>query len=363
MSGMHGGNERWKSERGQAAVLAAMALFSMVVFLGLATNMGILANDRIRIQNTADLTAYAGAFEQARTMNRIAEHNLKIYNRVQQLRETLNYGPAYAGDIDAPDNAPIFYWRQPPCFCQDFSPAAEALIKATQAAIDVEAEVIVAINKAGQISSQAAARRTAGGNFFEKKVSKRHVDFFEDLPNSPTYGDQVVDLEQVDDTMVGYNFLRSCPCCDGCCLYPQVKTQPMNTWFYKSGAQGLIYFPAMVKGVPKKNFVDFRGNRGYFSSPVPGDNDILYGYAAAKPFEGMMGTSNPDNGDGQELPEAPVYPPSDDYIDYFRAEYRARIAGIQEDMGNGSFSTNMAELIAADSSEPQFQDKTEYFTH
>ena len=69
-----GRNSR-SSERGQAAVLSALVMFTMVVFVAMATNMGILTSDRIRIQNAADATAYAGAITQAQRMNVISRFN------------------------------------------------------------------------------------------------------------------------------------------------------------------------------------------------------------------------------------------------------------------------------------------------
>ena len=76
-------------QSGQAAVLIALCLFSMVVFLAMATNMGILVSDRIRMQNAADLAAYAGAFEQARILNRLTELNRRIFNVAAMTRKQL----------------------------------------------------------------------------------------------------------------------------------------------------------------------------------------------------------------------------------------------------------------------------------
>jgi hypothetical protein len=355
-------------QRGQAAVLSALCLFSMVVFLALATNAGILVNDRIRIQNTADLSAYAGAFEQARTMNQVADINSRIYRHVQRVRGVLNYGPAYISN-DPPDSADVFYWRQPPCSCLDYSPAAQAYIKAAQAAINVQAGHARLANKRGQISSRAAATFTASKNFLGPNISRRHLYFFQNDGNSPTgQPEGVVNLDRVQDTMVGYNYLRSCRCCLKCCDYPQIHTEPITTWVYKAD-DTKVYFPAKVKGVPDKNFVDIgpRGN-GYFGAGAtgdPSDNDMLYGYAAAKPYEGIIGTKKPDNDNigGSTIPQNPVYPPSTQLEDYFHATYRARMAGINENMGTANARKSMADLIRADSTEPKFQSKVDYFTH
>lgn len=75
--------------RGQAAVLISLGLFTLVVFTGLATNVGILVNERIRIQGTADLGAYAGAYQQAVRLNAIAGLNRSIQHTLQYCRDRL----------------------------------------------------------------------------------------------------------------------------------------------------------------------------------------------------------------------------------------------------------------------------------
>lgn len=79
-------------ERGQAAVLIALGMFTLVIFTALATNMGILVNERIRIQNTADLAAYSGAYQQATRMNAMAGLNRAIQGVVHYCRARLTSG-------------------------------------------------------------------------------------------------------------------------------------------------------------------------------------------------------------------------------------------------------------------------------
>ncbi len=358
-------------ERGQAAVLAALSLFTMVVFLAMAANAGVLVNDRIRMQNTADLTSYAGGFEMARNLNEMARINRQIYDSVQRLRGVLNYGPMYVSS-DPPDETDVYYWPQPPCSCLDYSPRAEAVIKVWQLRLHELYAKLELVNHAALARARAAARFTASANFLGKFVGPRHLSFFMDQPGSPTRGPGLVNLDRVQDTMVGYNFTRSCRCCDGCCLYPQTRSVQVQSWGYKAD-NAIAYFPAKVKGVPQKNFLDIgtRRNRrfGADADRSPLASDMLYGYAVSKPFEGIVGTSDPDNtyysASPSDYPYAfvpmnPVYPPATDLVDYFRPSYRARIAGIFEDMGD---NPSMADLIRADRSEPQFQSKVQYFTH
>lgn len=80
---------RGAGQRGQAAVLIALGLFTLVVFTALATNLGILVNEKIRIQNTADLAAYSGAYQQGLRLNAIAGLNKAIQDTVLYCRDRL----------------------------------------------------------------------------------------------------------------------------------------------------------------------------------------------------------------------------------------------------------------------------------
>lgn len=371
-------------QRGQAAVFSALGLFTMVLFLALAVNSGILVNDRIRMQTSADLSAAAGANVQAAGMNKIAELNNEIYRQVQSLRAVLNYGPSYIVS-DNPDESPVFYWRQPDCSCLEYSPDAIEVIKVYQRRLDSIHEQIKYYNTTVPALADKAARYTAGRNFLDPPQGDETEDNylpnpptgsfynFSDNPASPTYGLQLMDLGRVTGTMVGYNFLRSCRCCDGCCNYPQQDTQPMDTWVYKQDT-GMVYYPVKLKGVPMKNFLDIATRGGsYFGADASSSSasDMLYGYAAAKPYEGNIGTDNPDNNNegGSFVPQNPIYPPSDDLqtgdgsINYFRDRYRARVLGIHENTGSSTGPASMADLIRSDDNDPQFKDKANYFAH
>lgn len=365
-------------ERGQAAVMSALGLFTMVIFLALAANTGILVNDRIRMQNASDLTAYAGAYTQATSLNVMAGINSDMYKMVQRLRAVLNYGPTYVV-TDNPDELPVFYWQQPACSCLDYSQDAQDMIEFYQRRLDAMADKIDEVNASAPEDAANAATRTARANFLYDLAGNGltgpdHLSFFQNNPSSPTNSGTLVDLDRVETTMVGYNFLRSCRCCDGCCVYPQQHVEAINSWVYKTDT-GKVYFPAKLKGVPIKNFLDIKRHaRPFFgadATPARGGSDMLYGYAAAKPFEGNVGTSNPDNANegGSFIPQNPIYPPSDDLetsdssVDYFRPTYRTRLAGIHENMGASTSPASMADLIRTDSEEPQFKDKADFFAH
>lgn len=381
-------------QRGQAAVFTALGMFTLVLFTALAVNTGIVVNDKIRMQDTADLTAYSGAYTQATYMNQMAAMNENIYETVQRLRAVLNYGPAYMVS-DTPDDLPTFYWKQDPCTCLPYSPDAQAKIDVFQSRIDTMYDEIVRLNKAALADVELASKYTAQKNFLGNSAwsSNGSLSFFKGVPGSPANPrtgaeDGMINIERLDTadanvTQVGYNYLRSCPCCDGCCEYPQQHIEGIDSWVYKVD-DGKLYWPVKVKGVPVKNFVDTSARGGpYFgadASTSSSDSDYIYGYAAAKPYEGMLGTSDPDNRNegGSFIPQNPIYPPSDDLqniggtlsvnentgtTDYFRATYRARLMGMQEQVGSSTGSAKMVDLVQRDPSEPQFQDKVNYFAH
>lgn len=373
-----------EGQRGQAAVFSALGLFTMVLFLALAVNSGILVNDRIRMQTSADLSAVAGANVQAAGMNKMADLNNEIYRQVQNLRAVLNYGPSYIVS-DNPDESPVFYWSQPKCSCLDYSPDANEVINVYQRRFDSIYQQIVYYNNTVPALADKAARYTAGRNFLDPPQGDEDGDNylpspptgsfynFSDNPSSPTNDNKLVDLERVTGTMVGYNFLRSCRCCDGCCDYPQQYTQAVDSWVYKLDT-GMVYYPVKLKGVPMKNFLDIATRGGsYFGADASSSSasDMLYGYAAAKPYEGNIGTQNPDNNNegGSYVPQNPIYPPSDDLqtvdgsVNYFRPRYRARVLGIHENTGSSSAPASMADLVRTDDHDPQFKDKANYFAH
>ena len=84
---------RRRHRSGQAAVLIALVLFSLIIFLALATNMGILVNDKIRMQNSADLGAYAGAYKEAQQLNALVAKNREIVDVVDSCRDTITSRP------------------------------------------------------------------------------------------------------------------------------------------------------------------------------------------------------------------------------------------------------------------------------
>ena len=343
---------RRDSQNGQAAVLAMLCLFTLLVFVAMAANTGSLVSDRTRWQNTIDATSYSGAFEQARVLNKLTEINKEIVAAVNDLRDLLNSRE----------------WRQPPCACIDFSPQADQIIYNYQNRLDDLADEFNRWNRMGQQTTKLAARRTAGANLLNAGAADPfHLGFFDEFSESPTSWDELVPVDRVTDTNFSYLYTKSCRCCNDCCPYPGYIREPLqlNTWMYKSNPDQLVFFPAKMRGTPLKNFFDKPGE-GYFGGSSNEGSDMMNAYAAGKPYDGKLGTSDPGNDDW-----GPTYISGIEGSDFddqnFRAEYRARLAGLQENMGSapgfGRSDVTVADMINRDYWAPEYVGTGDLFIH
>jgi hypothetical protein len=355
----HRRNQRSR-QRGQAAILISLCLFSMVVFLALATNMGILVNDRIRMQNTADLAAYAGAFEQARALNRLTWLNKRIFIAADDIRKHLTCRDLPdLQDMKDPDSScdKSGKWRTfPRLNCDNKLP--EGILKVGQIRMDIIAAIFQLENYRAKETSHRAALFTARGNF-RGTDRPRHSNFFEWNPDSPTFrGKPLVDVHRVKTQYIYAmgSWFGHCGCkkLRGCIkVYDEnTKGNTLDTWFVKDRPGPTVFFPARLMGTPEKEFLDIKNRRGgYFGGDaergILHGSDDLWAFAVAKPYGGNLG---PDNGNGAKnhlkfrwlLTSAGAN--SYDYDSFedanlrpkFVEQYRARMAGIQDNMMDGA---------------------------
>jgi hypothetical protein len=391
-------------ESGQAAVLIALSLFTMVVFLALATNMGIVVNDRIRMQNTADLAAYAGAFEQARSLNRLVHINKRLYATAYNVRAVLTCpGPPSERDkgelidkimaaepltCDPRDGIFDISTRMFPrleCKLQDTLPyklldLADVQMSAMRAAFRLE-------NFRAKETAIRAARFTAEANF-QGTARPAKSSFFEWQLRSPTFRgtplvsvDQEGDVQKTTFTWASFKLPGKC----GCRSFPPEiciddHKRDLETWFTKLDPGPTIYFPARVNGVPAKEFVDIKTPRGgYFGADAergPTGNDELWAFAVAKPFGGSLGAED-HQGEKRHLSWSILFwshstngydytsfgeDPEDNKIhDSFIEKYRARMAGIQDNMVSSQGATPiqlmMLDLMRASRAAPPAIDR------
>lgn len=347
-----------RNQRGQAAVLVALSLFCMVIFLALATNVGIVVNDRIRMQNTADLAAYAGSFEQARALNRMTEINRRMLMVADDIRKHLTCkdiptNPLEMVSLESDcDRSGHRVWPELNCDLK----VPKAILKVGQIRMDALAALFMVENYRATQPAIRAARMTADANF-HGTLRPQKSSFYEARPNSPTNRllKPMVNVERAETTFTyaSWRWMGHCGCPKfkpwpipnivGCL---DVHEETLDTWFYKANPGPTVYFPARVNGVPQKEFLDFAdGRKGYFDGRRPINSiDGIWTFAVAKPFGGNLGPRADQNGDRHNITWkillARKTRPGYDYDsfedggtwDKFVPQYRARMAGIQDNM-------------------------------
>lgn len=339
---------RLHDRRGQAAILIALSIFAMLLLLAMATNVGIVVNDKIRMQTTADAAVYAAAYSEAASLNELVELNQGIVDAVKQCRQVLQAGPMLGS------------WPETvPCGCQPNSQIAEAAVQMCKVRIDAAIARFVARAPYNRTVGAAinAGEATAEANFANSRVS-----FFDDIPGSPTFPTtfnliagfnmgpsimfpSVADFRQITDTALNYSVFVTCPMppAGQCTPVPPMlgRTTTVKTWFYKDTRDPDVWVAGRVSGTPKKQFLDtaYRSggsDGGYFGASSTGGSDEIFAYAVAKPYDGSMGPSglngNQANGNGRDFRgvydyDATRFPKLSMYD-----EYRARLAGVNENL-------------------------------
>ena len=322
--------------------MIALSIFAMLLLLAMATNTGIVVNDKIRMQSTVDAASYAVAYSEAASMNELTEINQDIADAVRQCRQVLSAAP----------------WPEtPPCTCMPRSDMAERAIDMCKINIDTQiARFVARANYASTVRpALAAGKATADANF-----PGVNITFFKEFPGSPTFPSarnlhasfnmgggfivpSVADIRQVTDTAVNYMVLVTCPAPSGCTPPVPMPSRPtyLNTWFYKEDRDPDVWVAGRASGTPEKQFLDtaYRsGGRdgGYFGASSTGGDDEIYAYAVAKPYDGSIGPSQlngiQQNGNmigptGVYIARGVTYPKLSMYD-----EYRARLAGVNENL-------------------------------
>lgn len=330
----------------------ALSIFAMLLLLAMATNVGTVVNDKIRMQTTVDAATYAVAYSEAASLNELVELNKGIIDAVHMCRQTMEVGPM------------LGMWPETvPCGCVPQSQVAELAITACKVAVDVQISRFIA--RAPYIRTVRPAIQ-AGEATAEANFSGVDVTFFQGFPGSPTFpgarnlyaalnmGGSVVmpsvaDIRQVTDTAMNYLVFVTCPTPAGACVPvpPQLgRTTYLKSWFYKEDRDPDVWVAGRVSGTPEKQFLDTAygsgsNDGGYFGASSTGTrstggSDEIYAYSVAKPYDGSIGPSglngNQKNGNmqwptGVYRSRGTTYPELSMYD-----EYRARLAGVNENL-------------------------------
>ncbi|MED5370466.1 MAG: Tad domain-containing protein [Myxococcota bacterium] len=333
--------------RGQAALLIALVFFSLIVFMALATNMGILVNDRIRMQNTADLGAYSAAYKEAQVLNQLVAKNREIVDIVDQCRDTITSRP----------------WENDDCDCEARSDAAELYLSNCQTAIDAKADEFIGLAQwsasvgpavtAGEqtMNTNLPGVLTAGGGIVVGAGSASRNGAYRSQGTSGQPSTIAIYRRAVSS--FNYPVLLYCRTAVGCVpsgVVPSVETYQLETWFYKGrdlssptqyrpSQQPDVWVLAEARGTPATAYLDIAysgagSDGGYFgASSYSGSTDEMVAVAVAKPYGGSVGPSavSQEQAFGNE-PNGPYYDSESSLT--ARAsmipEYRARLAGFGE---------------------------------
>jgi hypothetical protein len=348
---------RFGARRGQAAVLIALSIFAMLLLLAMATNIGTVVNDKIRMQSTADLSTYAVAYSEAASMNELVGLNQEIVDAVHDCRQTLEAGPIMG---DWPETVP--------CGCSPDSEIAEAAVQMCKMSIDA---AILRFAQRAQYGATVSPALAAGRATADENYTGVTANFFDDVFGSPTHrgtftiqyalnfggfmvAPSVADLRQVSDTGLNYQVFVTCGEPPDCVPNPMLgRTTLVHSWFYKDTRDPDVWVAGRVSGTPEKQFLDTAyGNGhdgGYFGASSTGGDDLLVAYAVAKPYDGSIGptelSGNQQNGNGRDgrgvyWARGTTYPELSMYD-----EYRARLAGVNENL-EGTLTPS--DLVAED---------------
>ncbi len=330
-----------RARNGQMAVVMALVLFTLVIFMAFATNMGILVNDRIRMQNAVDLGAYAGAHSQAQVLNRLSYINDKIIRELQDCRESLE------------SQYPI---QADPCSCNPpTNTVAENWISDCRGEVEQLAVEFQATANYSESTGQAmrAARATMNANLANlAAAANADTHFFNTTSGSATrsgaYPMGIADFTRMS-TVLHYLVAPSCPCAFGCCTYPPVPSPERNilSYFVKDELEPTVWFMAQGSGTMDIPYLDIDYNGtgtddGYFGGSSAGGLDQMYATGVAKPYDGSVGPTQQFLDDRRNDGKAAGQDPSFQFSGVWRSQgfeemrkfmqptYRARLAGINE---------------------------------
>lgn len=347
----------------------ALCLFCLVIFVALATNMGILVNDKIRMQNAADAGAYAAAYREAQQLNRMVLLNQQIVEKAAECRDNLTRQP----------------WPNQ-CDCQAQSNLAELYIQSCEIELEILAQDFV--DAAHYRSSVAPAvltgMNTMNANIAGLKGSGSHMH--EDVYDSATYSGRldyrvdgtllngyfpepaIANIKRVTDTKFNYPVLLLCRTAIGCIpsgIVPSAKTHTLRTWYYKEDDEPDIWVMSSAQGTLRTAYLDIAyssagSDGGYFGASTTGGSDRMEAIGVAKPFGGSIGPTRASEAQrtGNTDPAGPYW--TGDGTRFAKLamvdEYRARLAGMGEWQSSSSVSGTEASTNPRDAFASGFSD-------
>lgn len=332
---------RRRSRRGQAAVLIALCLFSLVIFLALATNMGMLVNDKIRMQNAADLAAYGAAYKEAQRLNALVEKNRLIVDKVEECRDNLTAQP----------------WDNE-CSCEARSDLAEEYIQLCRGEIEFLANDFLLDARWNQTVQPALAVGMAtmeanipglsntGSQMFQGPGAASQEGVYQAEGTDLSGGVSLPSIANYSRAVSNFNYpvLLLCRTAVGCVpagIVPSAQTHELRSWYFKDDADPDIWVLAEARGTMRAAYLDIAysaagSDGGYFGASSTGGTDQMVAMAIAKPFGGSVGpaggVTTTDEQNGNINLAGPYYVANGTEVarQAMVDEYRARIAGFHE---------------------------------
>jgi hypothetical protein len=255
MSGLHLWNRPGlaplREERGQAIFMLLMVAVSMLFFLSLMFHSGTIILLKMRLQNTADAAAMAGATMQARGMSQIARLNREIVRTVDDANDEV------FGDLDPfPSDADAYYYIRD-----------HYLVKIEQ--------YVDQINQIRLVGTDQA--RTAAINVAKRNISVADVVWHTPTLRDPHWGNRsvMVTLDRREDAE--FHFVRRLP--GGSAQHRYFR---LPAYFGGKRRQDVVYSAVEVA------LNNLRLTDSLFTSNI----DRMVAYAAAKPWGGDIGGSS-----------------------------------------------------------------------
>lgn len=275
------------AESGQAAVLIALLSAVLLFFVAATTNIGKVVTEKIAMQNTADIAAYAGAATEAGYFNKIRSYNQKTWQVIYTARQDWNVS---ATSPAGPTGS--FIWD--PYDCPD-SPMTDGLPVTTQDQLwqddwvpQVQANnmAIQTLNNNALASAYSAAQQTADANY-QGTSSDLHA-----LQGQSGMMINTLQTKPVNVSYFGWCYqLPEGPLIP----WPFRTTHQLDSWSYKQDPGEVVFFAQIKGAVPDSPFMDIPGN--YFSGSCQYGETQSNGrcaldvYSVAQPFYGKLGSN------------------------------------------------------------------------
>ena len=269
---------------GQSTVMVMMLTMIVVMMIAFTTNLGTLVTQRITMQNTADLAAYSAAATQAGVLNKIRDHNQKIWKTIRDTRQRLQPTDTFPifGHMDATcPGCYLPFTVACPIPLQNNIP--KQIQNLAEMQIQIEVVRIEVLKNTIGVTAYQAARDSADKNYPGTTV----VPMGNSLSRAPIKNDKM------DVDYRGWGQIQGGPFCpfNGMPVGSiHVNKKAVPSWYYRDdSAGGELLFAVRASGTPTTDFLGSTQSDTYLGNYF-GNRRQLVAYATAYPMAGKVGT-------------------------------------------------------------------------